>query len=499
MSHSCLDDAKVSDATAAEDEAGDVVVISLPPDPNALIPKHECACLKCTFWPCIVQWHFCKALACQRCCKKPGPGPTWNRTFEAAVAVLRAGAGNMARSICLLRCITDPPIASIPKWFPTLPDNIGCEPNKTAPHFEDSSCCSNRSGEWYFPSDFYMDQGKPITGPCSLPARCCCIAHYPGNPEYPDYLRQTNKLRAQTPPRKARLILYFHGGAFCLCTPQTHRALLYRLVDATGAACFAVDYRRPPEHPFPTPVDDCFKTYEWLINQPLNEGGYSPNEIVFAGDSAGGGLVLAVMGKVRDMLGEEKMPAGGVMLSPWVDLTDSHSGSWTTNQELDFLPRDWGAMFANSYAGIGTDNPHTLAEVSPCRVDPVGLRPLLVEYGDSECLRDQIENWVKTAKEAGVDITATASAGMVHVFPLFYLMATTDAKKSIDDCFERIKHFVDRQDVLGKDPQDRKSLRDESCCTKCVFRFPLLPCICCIGWLLLMIHVIGIYLAVQTL
>ena len=85
------------------------------------------------------------------------------------------------------------------------------------------------------------------------------------------------------------MILYLHGGAFCLCSSQTHRTLLMRLCSTTNAVILAPNYRRPPEHPWPVPVDDCLEAYRWL----LEERSVSPDRIVLAGDSAGGGLVLS--------------------------------------------------------------------------------------------------------------------------------------------------------------------------------------------------------------
>ena len=118
------------------------------------------------------------------------------------------------------------------------------------------------------------------------------------------------------------MILYFHGGAFALCTAKTHRALLTNLCQKTNSDILCPNYRRPPVNPWPIPVDDCVECYRWL----LENAGVSPRDIVFAGDSAGGGLVLSVMGAAK--AAGLPLPAGGILWSPWVDLTDSFSGTW---------------------------------------------------------------------------------------------------------------------------------------------------------------------------
>ena len=102
--------------------------------------------------------------------------------------------------------------------------------------------------------------------------------------------------------------MYLHGGAFCLCKPESHTGILMRLVEETGAQLYAPSYRRPPEHPFPTPVDDCVEAYDYLLN-PL---AVDPRHIVFAGDSAGGGLaVQAIVAAQKKGL---PRPAGAILL-----------------------------------------------------------------------------------------------------------------------------------------------------------------------------------------
>ena len=183
---------------------------------------------------------------------------------------------------------------SIPTWLPTLPSDIKIIPSNHSP----------MKGVWYLP------EGKGGNDP--------------------------NRL----------YILYIHGGAFCLCKPESHAGILMRIVEATGAYLFAPSYRRPPEFPYPTPIDDCLSVYEHML-QMLH---IDPSRIILAGDSAGGGLVIHTIIHARRK--QLPGPAGAILLSPWVDLTDeTTSVSWKKNINYDYLPSDLARMFATLYRG----------------------------------------------------------------------------------------------------------------------------------------------------
>lgn len=216
-----------------------------------------------------------------------------------------------------------------------------------------------------------------------------------------------------------QLILYLHGGAFCTCSTYTHRGLIYQLVKDTGATVFAVDYGRPPECPYPGPINDCYESYMWLL-----ERGFDNEHIILAGDSAGGGLVVALLAKLRDE--GKPCPAAGVCISPWLDLTPEsvESESWKNNYPAyDFLTPDLAMYFASAYAG----SQHTLKEVSPGNVVLEGLPPLLLIVGSLECLRDQVEEFAAKAEAAGVDVELHVALDMPHVFPLFGPFASEDS------------------------------------------------------------------------
>ncbi len=173
-------------------------------------------------------------------------------------------------------------------------------------------------------------------------------------------------------------VLYLHGGAYCLGSIKTHRMLAAALADGANMQVLMIEYRLAPEFPFPAALDDAVAAYLWLM-----ENGSSPTRILIAGDSAGGGLALATLLKLRDE--GQPLPAGGILLSPWTDLTMS-GDSAATKASLDFiLNADHLSRMAQLYAGEASlQNPL----ISPLFSDLTGLPPLLIQVGTDEILLD---------------------------------------------------------------------------------------------------------------
>jgi len=223
-------------------------------------------------------------------------------------------------------------------------------------------------------------------------------------------------------------VLYMHGGAFCVCNTGTHRGIQFRLVAATGARVFAVDYRRPPEFPFPTPLDDCLVAYKFLLRT------VNSSQIIFMGDSAGGGLVVSTMLAARDE--GLPLPAAAVLLSPWVDLADNSADSWERNKEYDYIPLPLAKFFAEAYRGSAS-----WEAVSPaCVTDLSRLPPLLIECGELEVLVDQIVKFAAKCIAAGIEVELNVRDDMVHVFQLF---SFTDMPQCVQS-FETIAKFCAR-------------------------------------------------------
>ncbi|MCH7844101.1 MAG: alpha/beta hydrolase [Chloroflexi bacterium] len=225
-----------------------------------------------------------------------------------------------------------------------------------------------------------------------------------------------------------RLIIYFHGGAYAACSPTTHQDLISRLSRASGAAALGVDYRLAPEHPFPAAVDDSIAVYNWALGH-----GFEPSNIVLAGDSAGGGLVLSVMLAARDA--GVPLPAAGVCYSPWVDL-ECTGESMSANDHLDdFIKYGGLSARARSYLG-GADPKHPLA--SALYADLHGLPPLLVHVGSAETLLDDSVRLAALAGKAGVDVTLKVWDDMVHVWQAFAAILP-EGQQSIDETGDFIR------------------------------------------------------------
>jgi len=203
-------------------------------------------------------------------------------------------------------------------------------------------------------------------------------------------------------------VLYLHGGGYIVCSPATHRDLVSRIAVASGARCIAVDYRKAPEHPFPLPVEDAEAAYRALL-----DSGVSASRVFVAGDSAGGGLTLALLQRVRDS--GLPMPRAAILLSPWVDL-ECTGESIQKNAPFDYLPAanlSWGV---DQYLQ-GGDRRHPHA--SAVHADLRGLPPLLVVTGGAELFLSENLRLVEQTRDAGVRVTHQVEAGMVHVFPAF--------------------------------------------------------------------------------
>ena len=205
-----------------------------------------------------------------------------------------------------------------------------------------------------------------------------------------------------------RTILYLHGGGYVLGSPLSHRDMVGAIADAAHARAFIADYRLGPEHPFPAAVEDAVAAYQGLL-----DSGIDPAKLCIAGDSAGGGLTVATLVALRDR--KLPLPAAGICISPWADLTCS-SNSMTSMAEADpMLKPDALRWMADLYLN-GQDPKAPLA--SPVFADLQGLPPLLIQVGTEEALYDDAITLSRVAHEAGVDATLEVWEGQMHVWHL---------------------------------------------------------------------------------
>nr|WP_320026908.1 alpha/beta hydrolase fold domain-containing protein [uncultured Acetobacterium sp.] len=222
---------------------------------------------------------------------------------------------------------------------------------------------------------------------------------------YPDFYAEWVEIK-DAPKDKA--VLYFHGGGFVMGNARSHRNIVGNFVKHLGINALVFDYRLAPEHPAPAAVDDSAAIYGWLIEQ-----GYQPRNIVFAGDSAGGGIALATLLKCKD----DGMPLPRVcaVFSPCTDMTISGASHMTRVKADPCTPKGANETYLDYYIGEGEPK-HPYA--SPLFGDLSGLPPTIIQVGDNETLRDDSTRFAQKAKDAGVEIQIKVWKEMFHCFPL---------------------------------------------------------------------------------
>ncbi len=206
------------------------------------------------------------------------------------------------------------------------------------------------------------------------------------------------------------VILQLHGGGYVGAMRRHYKQMagLYSEVGG-GATVVTVDYRVAPEHPFPAALEDALEAYEWLLEQ-----GYKNDQIILAGDSAGGGLAMALCHTLKARW--RGTPAGIVAMSPWTDLTLSGS-SYKDNYDIDpvFGNERSELIFENPY--IGDADPKD-PRISPLFGDFYGFPPMLIQVGTDEMLLSDSISVAEKAKSAGVKVRLSVYPGMFHVFQM---------------------------------------------------------------------------------
>jgi epsilon-lactone hydrolase len=207
----------------------------------------------------------------------------------------------------------------------------------------------------------------------------------------------------------SKVLLFFHGGGYCSGSIVSHRGMVTEAGRAAQARTLAVGYRLAPEHPFPAAIEDARSAYRFLLDQ-----GVAPSKIAIGGDSAGGGLTLALMTSVRDA--REPLPACAWLVSPWVDLRMS-GASLAEKAAIDpLISKPYLEELASAYlAGADPANPL----VSPLNADLAGLPPLLVQVGSAETLLDDAVRIARRAGAADVRVNLEIWPHMIHAWHLW--------------------------------------------------------------------------------
>jgi acetyl esterase/lipase len=229
---------------------------------------------------------------------------------------------------------------------------------------------------------------------------------------------------------KHKAIFYLHGGGYVIGSLTSHRQLVAYIARATGSTALSIDYRLAPEHPFPAAIEDAVTGYRWLLRQ-----GFSPKRIVIAGDSAGGGLTIATLLALREK--GDPLPAAGIGLSPWVDLTCS-SETYRTKAHTDPIVTEEGIQEFVALYLAGQDPKTPLA--SPLFADLTGLPPLLIQVGSEEVLLEDSIGLDKKARACGVDSRLEVWEEMIHVWHSFspILKEGREAINRIGEYFKEI-------------------------------------------------------------
>ncbi len=246
-------------------------------------------------------------------------------------------------------------------------------------------------------------------------------------------------------PRTDGVILYIHGSGYALCSTRTHRPLVSRIAQQANLAVFSAEYRLAPKHPFPAAPEDVERAYDWLLAQ-----GWRPDQVVVAGDSAGGHLALD-LALVLLRAGRE-LPAGLVLLSPLADPTcDLMEAREKVVPDAMISAAAVRRLFAHYLAGTDPKHPrlsHVLAEGEV-------LPPTLIQVGGAEFLAADAHHLHDMLAATGTDVTLEVWPGQMHVF-----QAAPRAVPEADVALRRATRFMTEALVERRASQARRPERD---------------------------------------
>ncbi len=206
------------------------------------------------------------------------------------------------------------------------------------------------------------------------------------------------------------VVLYFHGGVYVMGDAFLAADLASQVGRRTQAKVISVDYRLAPEHPYPAAVDDALAAYQALLGN-----GTDPSDIVFAGESAGGGLAVATLANARDH--GLPLPAAAFVMSPYADLTLAGTTMETKRKADPLLSPESLAARVPDYTS-GQDA--ALGLISPIFANLTGLPPLIIQAGTHEVLLDDAVRLAQRAATADVEVTLDVTPGVPHVFQAYY-------------------------------------------------------------------------------
>ena len=223
------------------------------------------------------------------------------------------------------------------------------------------------------------------------------------------------------------VLLYWHGGAYLVGSIRSHRPLVSHIANAAGIQAVIPEYRLAPEHRYPAAVDDSVRVYRALL-----DSGIKANRIVVGGDSAGGGLTVAMLLALRDA--GVPLPRACFLLSPWLDVTGSGESMRTRAGRDPLFKPHYMPDVVSRYCD---EHETRLPTVSPVFADVTGLPPTLIQVGDEEILLSDSERFADRLADAGVDVKLDVWPGMWHVWQMFVRLMPESRLANI-----KLGHFV---------------------------------------------------------
>jgi epsilon-lactone hydrolase len=208
----------------------------------------------------------------------------------------------------------------------------------------------------------------------------------------------------------ARVLLFFHGGGYCSGSIRSHRRMVTEAGRAAGVRTLAVEYRLAPEHPFPAAYNDALTAWRWLRRQGIAAG-----HMAVGGDSAGGGLTIGLLNRLRD--GKEQLPGCAWLASPWTDLTMSGATLATKDAIDPLIHKGYLEELADAYLPGAMDRKDP--RVSGLYADLRGLPPLLIQVGSAETLLDDSARFAAAAGAADVAVTLEIWPHMIHAWSMW--------------------------------------------------------------------------------
>ncbi|MFZ4462962.1 MAG: alpha/beta hydrolase [Bacteroidales bacterium] len=233
-------------------------------------------------------------------------------------------------------------------------------------------------------------------------------------------------------------LLYLHGGGYTYYS-KAHENIIALVTLAASSRTFAPDYRLTPEHPFPAQLEDALAAYRWLLDT-----GIVPEQLVIAGDSAGGNLTLTLLLAIRNA--GLPFPAGAICIAPWTDLSNPGE-SMRTNDSHDWITERMAKRWADWFCqGKDASNPL----ISPVHADLKGLPPIYIQAGSAEILYDMICVFEKEAKKQGADVTLDVWPNMIHDFQAFGDLVT-ESREALQRIGEMVVRFtsIKNKDIIN--------------------------------------------------